>query len=236
VNVASAVDWGDVPTWVNSVEALFLVVAAVLGGRWAAGQLNEMKAQSQSNREANEELRKANEEARKANDENREELERLRARQDAEDRLRTRAQAEKIDVIAGGHPAALRSINPDVFLTLTVRNESPRPIRHLRCKADQQGSDRPTTSLSQYSGRLEENDDSESCIDHPFKFVEDPRWRYPVELLRRGEECTFLLAALPRQCPNARFWVQFQDDADLWWDLDSDMRLRQIPAEERWID
>jgi hypothetical protein len=213
------VDWGDVPTWVGSIGTFLLVLFAGIAARWAAKQLKEMQDQTKSIREAN--------------DENREELKRLRARQDEADRVRARAQAGEINVVADRYWARLdHGPNPDVFLTLTVNNESLRPIRGLRCKADQLGGDKPTVPLADYLGRVRNSGGEFDGRD----FIQDKSLRSPMKLLRSHEACTFLLTSVAKQYPNVRFWVQFQDDAGLWWELDSDMHLIQIEAAERWSD
>lgn len=219
------VNWGDVPSWIGACATVLGLAAAIVAAVFVKGQLDAMKAQ----------LRMAEEQA----GVDRAELERQRSEQEASERLRARTQAEQVDVIPGSAPATLPGINPGTFLTLTIKNDSNRPIRGVRCKANLDGGALPMYDMDQHLGHLTSDLDFlamtgavERIGPPPLTFEPDGTLRSPLPLLRRGDEVTFLLARPADRHPAVRFWAQFEDDARSLWELDSDMHL--APIEARW--
>lgn len=203
----TAVAWGDVPSWVSATATTLGLIAAGIAAWFVRGQLNVMKEQATRERV---------------------EFERQRLELIEGERIRARAQAELIDVLPSQRHADLGVTHSGIFPVLTVVNGSNRPIHHLRCKASPLHTDAPTNELNSYIGRMKQVGDT------GLHFVRDASLRSPLPVLRRNEELTFLLEMDATSIPDTRFWIQFEDDAGLWWQLDSDMHLMRITDAERW--
>lgn len=226
----AAVSWGDVPGWVSAIAAMLALAAAVAAALYVKRQFEVMRDQRDV---MNNQLDVMREQATA----DRDEIARQRAELAEGDRLRARAQAEQVDAKPGRHEALRLDIEAGTFPTLTITNSSSRPIRFLRCKAEPMGGDAPDRWAERYIGQLDAAFEfgemrTVSGIP-PTRFAQDTELRPPL-MLRRHEHVTFLLEMDADKYPNTRFWVEFQDDAEQWWQLDSDMHLKAIKLDDRW--
>jgi hypothetical protein len=146
------------------------------------------------------------------------------------DRLRARVQAEKIEVSLEWAYADLPNIDRDMFPVFTIKNESNRPIRHVECRANPLHGDQPTHPVNDYVGHIERVEIDTDVPDELF-FKWYSYAGSPIPVLKSGWNRSFLLRVAAQ---HFTFWFQFQDDSDLWWHLDGDLRLKRIRPEERW--
>lgn len=218
-SLIAAVAWGDVPGWVSAIAAILALAAAVAAALYVRSQYIVMRDQRDV---MNSQLDVMKEQA--AAD--RDEIARQRTELTEGDRVRARVQANLIDFIPARTIAELSGLGAGTYLTATVVNNSNRPVRLVRVKANPENGDTPTHNMDEYVGRIRDVGDTGR------RFVRDTDLRSPLELLRRGEDVTFLFPIVANDYPRTRFWLQFEDDAGLLWELDSDAHLR--PITERW--
>jgi hypothetical protein len=207
VGHAASVAWGDVPGWIGAISTMLGLIAAGIAAWYVRGQLIEMRRQTEANGE---------------------ELDRQRVEWAEADRVRARAQAEQIDIIPELRLADLPSVGSGTYWTATVTNESNRPIRNLQCRANVEGADKPNQLMNNHIGRVADVGNTGE------RFVKDGDLRAPLPVLRRGEHVTFLSSLPPAPAWLTKFWVQFEDDADLLWQLDSYGHLQRIEPGDWW--
>ncbi len=205
--IRASVALGDLPGWIGAVSTFLGLIAAGFAAWYVRGQLIEMRRQADANGE---------------------ELARQRTEWAEADRVRARAQAEQIDIMPESRLADLPTFGSGTYWTATVVNGSNRPIRNLRCRANVEGQDKPNQLMNDHIGRIADVGNTGK------RFVKDADLRAPLPVLRRGESVTFLSPLTPGPAWLTRFWVQFEDDADLHWQLDSHGHLQRIEPDERW--
>lgn len=242
-------DWGDVPTWVQSVATVAALGAAGVGAYFAYGQLRMLRDQVRLQDKAlTLQIEQLTADRRESEQRAEQELRLLK--------VAARKQAEQVDVMPTKRTVELDGTTHEGMLAVRIGNSSPRPIRNVSCRLDMK-----PYSLMPYGRHVATKSESwNSPIERsPIAPLPLLRSRESVALVfpvvKIGEDTlnaptdpTHILWArepdnrisdnvFPGQgiiSPVIAYVVRFTDDADQHWELTDEMRLTSIPDRNDW--
>ena len=241
--------WGDVPTWVQSVATVAALGAAGVGAYFAYRQLSALRGQVKLQADA---LKLQMEEM--AADRTESEK---RARQETDfRRAELRRQAEQIEVAPYLEAVVLGGVVYKDLLALHITNGSSRPIRNVACQLDI----KPYLVFPHSAERRSTRDYSaikmsrrpiayapialrDALIVFAFPIqVCEPDQELPsgvTHLLWRREEGYSIAGNPLSECiqlcsPVRVYMARFTDDAGLHWELTNEMHLTQISDRNDW--
>ncbi len=202
----SAIEWGDVPTWIGSIAGIAATIGAFIAARIAFIQLREQR----------EELRRQGAEQARMAELQTLQLDQLNRQAEA---LR-RSQAEQVSVTQRATGA--RIPGGSKFLeTVVVCNDSPRPIRRVRCRViDSQGVRHAPVVAHLGAPPWRTNDDL------------PPEAVVAASVLRKQQEL-WLVTQIEHHANESGALVRFEDDAGNPWELDQHLHLAE-PTDMDW--